>query len=172
MRPRPEGRTEFDLLRLLATALELHDKELLPDRSLFGTLVGIVPTHDAAVMATFEALRSVHPNLVPLIDGDAAGDGYLNDLLRFAIPPKTVIRWASGQTLEHILCWIVSAAPAVLPSLGTWLPQPPGSEADLLDSLSKKSTEGGVKADLVAYEGIVGVDCRKPRSVWTGCQPC
>lgn len=153
----PEGRTEFDLLRLLAMALELHDKELLPDRSLFGTLVGIVPTHDAAVKATFEALRCVHPNVVPLIDGDAAGNGYLNDLLNLPNPPKTVIRWGAGQTLEHIFCWIVSAAPGILPSLGPWLPATPGSEKEFLDYLSKKSTEGGVKADLVAYEGIVGV---------------
>lgn len=152
----PEGRTEFDLLRLLATALELHDKELLPDRWLFGTLVGIVPTHDAAVLSTFEALRHVHPNLVPLIDGDAAGNGYLNELLGLTFPPKTVIRWANTQMLEHILCWIVAGAPAVLPSLGPWFPRAPGSEGDLLDSLCKKSTEGGVKADLVAYEGIVG----------------
>ncbi|MGA2862934.1 MAG: AAA family ATPase [Verrucomicrobiota bacterium] len=152
----PEGRTEFDLLRLLATALELHDKELLADRCLFGTLVGIVPTHDAAVLPTFEALRSVHPSIVPLIDGDAAGNGYLNALLRLGSPPATVIRWAKGQTLEHMLCWIVGAAPAVLPSLGPWLPKAPGTEAELLDSLSKKSTDGGVKTDLVAYEGIVG----------------
>ncbi len=153
----PEGRTEFDLLRLLAMALELHDRELLPDRALFGTLVGIVPTHDAAVMATFEALRCVHPNVVPLIDGDAAGNGYLNDLLGLANPPRTVIRWAAGKTLENILCWIVSAAPGILPSLGSWLPATPGSETDLLDYLSKNSKDGGVKADLVAYEGIVGV---------------
>ena len=152
----PEGRTEFDLLRLLATALELHDKELLPDRWLFGTLVGIIPTHDAAVLSTFEALRHVHPSLIPLIDGDAAGNGYLNELLGLPCPPKTVIRWSNTQTLEHILCWIVAAAPAVLPTLGTWLPQTPVSEGALLDFLCKKSTEGGVKADLVAYEGIVG----------------
>ena len=151
----PEGRTEFDLLRLLAMALELHDKELLPERSLFGTLVGIVPTHDAAVLATFEALRSVHPNVVPLIDGDVPGNMYVSNLLGLASPPKMVIRWAAGKTLEHILCWIVSVAPGILPSLGPWLPATPASEADLLDLLSKKSTEGGVKADLVAYEGIV-----------------
>lgn len=152
----PEGRTEFDLLRLLAMALELHDKEL-PDRSLFGTLVGIVPTHDAAVVATFEALRCVHPNVVPLIDGDAAGKGYLNHLLNLPNPPKTLVRWGAGHTLEHIFCWIVSAAPGILPSLGPWLPTTPESETEFLDYLSKKSTEGGVKADLVAYEGIVGI---------------
>ncbi len=157
----PEGRTEFDLLRLLAMALELHDKELLPDRSLFGTLVGIVPTHDAAVMATFEALRCVHPNVVPLVDGDAAGNGYLKDLLGLANPPKTVIRWATGKTLEHILCWIVAAAPGVLPSLGSWLPATPGSESDLLNYLCQNSKEGGVKADLVAYEGIVSAVAEK-----------
>ena len=39
---------------------------------------------------------------------------------------------------------------------GPWLPATPGSETDLLDYLSKNSKEGGVKADLVAYEGIVG----------------
>jgi putative ATP-dependent endonuclease of OLD family len=169
----PEGRTEFDLLRLLAMALELHDKELLPDRSLFGTRVGIVPTHDAAVLATFDALRCVHPNVVPLIDGDAAGNGYLKDLLDLANPPKTVIRWASGKTLEHILCWIVSAAPGILPSLGPSLPATPGSEADLLDYLSKYPKDGGVKTDLVAYEGLVGAiaeneECLKRLSVLLG----
>jgi hypothetical protein len=44
----------------------------------------------------------------------------------------------------------------VLSSLGAWLPATPGSETDLFDFLSKTSKEGGVKADLVAYEGIVG----------------
>lgn len=157
----PEGRTEFDLLRLMATALELQGRDVHPDQATFGTLVGIVPTHDAAIVLTFAALQLVHPGVVPLIDGDKAGDGYLKDLLGAVPPPRTVIRWGKGQTLEHIVCWILAATTAVLPSLGSCLPTSPSSEADLLALLSKKSSEGGVKGDLVAYEGIVSVMAQK-----------
>jgi putative ATP-dependent endonuclease of the OLD family len=153
----PEGRTEFDLLRLLATAVEMHDKELLPDRSLFGTKVGIVPTHDAAVVATFSALRNVHSNVVALVDGDEAGGDYLNALLALESPPKIVIRWGPTKRIEHTLCWIISAAPDIVSFLQPWLPGEPGSVADILDFLSRPSSAGGVKADLVAYEGIVSV---------------
>jgi hypothetical protein len=106
----PEGRTEFDLLRLLAMALELHDKELLPDRSLFGTLVGIVPTHDAAVKATFEALRCVHPNVVPLIDGDAAGNGYSrlsNQWNKFA--GRAGVQWSRNIHRDSGISYAVAA---------------------------------------------------------------
>ena len=70
----PEGRYDFDWLAMLLRVAELeHDNE---HPCLFGLRVGVVPTDAAKVKETCEVLAKAHPQVVALVDGDAAGIQY------------------------------------------------------------------------------------------------
>ena len=72
----PEGRSEYEWFRLLSDVLETGDIALDAadaDTPAFGTVIGVVPTHDGAVAEVYDALRTLRRGLVPFVDGDDAG---------------------------------------------------------------------------------------------------
>ncbi len=78
----PEGRIDFDLLSLLVNADEARRSGgATANTKDFGSLVGVVPTHDANVVGVFQHLNAIHNRVVCIVDGDAAGTGYVTDLL-------------------------------------------------------------------------------------------
>ena len=73
----PEGRSEYEWLRLLDEKLEIGEQVLDAADAVtpsFGTVVGVVPTQDSAVAETFSTLRRLRGGIVPLLDGDDAGN--------------------------------------------------------------------------------------------------
>jgi hypothetical protein len=80
----------------------------------FAHEVGIIPTKDARAAEVYDHLRSVHPALFCLFDGDPAGDDYVAGCCRLQHPPKTIVRWPVGWSIEHMIGWIVEADPTVL----------------------------------------------------------
>jgi len=110
----PEGKTDANWLRLMVKTLELNPKEIDELAINFAHEVGIIPTKDARAKEVFEHLRSVHPALFCLFDGDAAGNNYTAACCRLAKPPKTIIRWPVGWTMEHVVGWIAEADPLIL----------------------------------------------------------
>ena len=52
----PEGRTDFEWLKLLVRAVDLRQGWTPDDESRFGAYVGLVPPHEAAVETTVTAL--------------------------------------------------------------------------------------------------------------------
>lgn len=76
----PEGRTDHDWLKLLVRAVDLRQGWTAADESRFGSYIGVVPTHDAAVEATVAALFRLHPRVFALVDGDGQGVGMLRRL--------------------------------------------------------------------------------------------
>jgi energy-coupling factor transporter ATP-binding protein EcfA2 len=108
----PEGRTEYEFLRLLVAVTETSEGWHVDDANVsvaFGTVVGVVPTHDAAVVRTFETLRRVRDGIVPLVDGDVAGGGYVTELLALTLPPSRVLQLPDQWTIENIIGWIIQA---------------------------------------------------------------
>jgi hypothetical protein len=76
----PEGRSEFEIIRLLVNAVELSSAGAVTRDFVvqFAAMVGVVPTPDSHVSATFEVVAPLRRTKVfPLVDGDAAGDGYV-----------------------------------------------------------------------------------------------
>ena len=72
----PEGRSEHEWFRLLADVLETGEQASdigASDTPPFGTVVGVIPTHDSAVAETFDTLRRLRSGFVPLLDGDGGG---------------------------------------------------------------------------------------------------
>jgi putative ATP-dependent endonuclease of the OLD family len=110
----PEGKTDANWLRLLLKSLELNPGAMDEAALSFAHEVGIIPTKDARAAEVYDHLRSVHPALFCLFDGDPAGDDYVAGCCRLQHPPKTIVRWPVGWSIEHMIGWIVEADPTVL----------------------------------------------------------
>jgi predicted ATPase len=110
----PEGKLDASWLRLFVKCLELGDTKATDPAFNFSHEIGVIPTPDARTIDAYELLRSVHPNLVCLFDGDQAGRDYVDNACRLPTPPRMVIRWADGWAIEQVVCWIADADPAAL----------------------------------------------------------
>jgi putative ATP-dependent endonuclease of the OLD family len=155
----PEGRIDFEWLRLLLDVVETGDRPLHRVQSPvppFGSIVGVVPTRDSAVRVTFERLRSLHDHVGVLVDGDPAGDSYVTDLLTCECPPCCVMQWPSGWEVEDALRWTLDAdATALLSEINARL----GRMFQTLDEFvaalkDKDGRDGGLKAHYMAHEDI------------------
>ena len=168
----PEGRTDYDLLGLLVRAVDLHQGWATAAECRFDAFVGVIPTHDGAVVRTAEALAPVHPRVLVLVDGDAEGLGYARALATSGLPNSGVIlRWANGHMIEDMMGWIVNAdSEACLRAIE--IDDPPGAVADLVTRLkSDNRAAGGLKKDMSSYEIIaeaIGANeacCARARSL-------
>jgi hypothetical protein len=148
----PEGRADYFLLRTVLRPLVLTEGWDLAMNYSFGLEVGIVPTEDAKVIQTYQALSRMHGAVGCLVDGDAAGRTYAAELLALAAPPKSILRWNDGAMVEDIIGWVLEAGgAAVIQSLGALQNPPPQSVAHVVDYLKTK------KVDIVAYETVADV---------------
>ena len=157
----PEGRIDFEWLRLLLDVAETGERPLHGVQGAvppFGSVVGVVPTRDSAVKVTFERLRTLHAHVAALVDGDPAGDGYVNDLLACDPPPCCVMQWPSGWAVENALRWTLDADAAVLlPEINSRLGRTYQSLDELVAALKNgDGRNGGLKAHYMAHEDIAG----------------
>ena len=154
----PEGRFDFEWLRLLIQAVDLS-QGWGAEESRFSALVGLIPTHDAAVATTVEALARLHPQLCALVDGDATGQQYVVDLLALEVQPLRIVRWPDGWTIESVIGWVMEADEAAsIAALAASFATQPMTVADLVAQLkSEDRGAGGLKGDLVAYESVADV---------------
>lgn len=153
----PEGRTDYEWLGLLVRAVDLHQSWAVADECRFDAFVGVIPTHDGAVMRTVAAISPLHPRVVALVDGDPEGVGYANALNAAGAPNSGIIlRWANGQMLEDVIGWIIDAdAAACLPTIP--IDNPPANVADLVARLKDEvRATGGLKKDSSSYEAVAG----------------
>ncbi|HWK65697.1 MAG TPA: AAA family ATPase [Rhizobiaceae bacterium] len=153
----PEGRTDYEWLGLLVRAVDLHQSWAAADECRFDAFVGVIPTHDGAVVRTVAAMSSLHPRVVALVDGDPEGIGYANILAAADAPNSGIIlRWADGQMLEDVIGWIIDAdAAACLPTIS--IDNPPANVTNLVARLKDDvRATGGLKKDSSSYEAIAG----------------
>ncbi len=150
----PEGRTDFDYLRLLVERLETSDAGAVQ----FGTRVGVVPTHDASVLGTYEQIAALRDNVAALLDGDQAGDQYLEGLMALAHPPSVILQWPAGKTMEDVIGRLLEGlSESAFSDLSALLPYPVASLPELVQALKterNKTTPMGMKSDLLAYESV------------------
>ena len=152
----PEGRIDWDWLRLLGRAVDTVQHWAGQQQCRFGTSIGVVQTQDAAVATTFAALRTVHPSVAVLVDGDDEGRGYAQALLAQVHRPIAVLRWPNDWTMEDVVGWIVEAGGAhVLEDIGRSIDPAPVAVGALVDRLKSRDRQRhGLKQDHVAYEAI------------------
>lgn len=150
----PEGRIDVDLLRLVVRAVDAGQSWDAEQECRFGAHVGLVPTHDGSVVATYEHLSKLHSGVTCVVDGDGAGAGYMAELEAKAPPPKVILRWPDGWIVEDVVGWIALGHElAFIASLAASLPQPPPTVADLVQRMKEKG-DPGLKSNNLAYEAI------------------
>lgn len=150
----PEGRYDFDWLTLLLRVAELGAGSESEQPCVFGVRVGVVATDDAKVKETCEELSKAHPQIMALVDGDAAGMGYADALDKPDAVVKKVLIWPENWAIEDVIDWIIQADEnAVIEQLDRDLATAPGNRATLLTRLkSHDRSHHGLKGDGVAYE--------------------
>jgi hypothetical protein len=155
----PEGWIDHAWIKLLARAVDLGQGWPVADECRFGVYVGLIPTHDAAVESTVTALIRLHPRVVALVDGDAAGRVYVAALAASPQRPSLIVQWPAEWTVEDVVGWILEAdASAALSALAIAIASPPTSIAELVVRLkSVDRATSGLKQDQVAYEAVADV---------------
>lgn len=164
----PEGRIDYEWLRLLqrvvAVAVPCGDTGL--DESQIEILskaaeIGVVRTHDGAVLQTYERLAPLKLGILPLLDGDKAGVDYVRSLVASSRPPTRVLVWPIESTIEDAIGWILSAdAVTALSQLEAirHLEERPDTVDDLVALLkSDHRADGGLKQDYLAYDDLASI---------------
>ena len=165
----PEGRSEYEWFRLLSDVLETGDIALDAadaDTPAFGTVIGVVPTHDGAVADVYDALRPLRRGLVPLVDGDDAGAEKIDQVHGSDPMPELILRWRDGWTMEDAIGWILKGDEgAALAELQDRIDREFESVDDLVGLFKVNTGRGRLKTDYLAYEEVASVigslpDCR------------
>ena len=165
----PEGRSEYEWFRLLSDVLETGDIALAADGSdspAFGTVTGVVPTHDGAVAEVYDALRTLRRGLVPLVDGDEAGAEKIDQVQGADPSPELILRWRDGWSMEDAIGWILKGdEDAALGELQGRIDREFESIDELVGLFKVKTGSGRLKTDYLAYEEVASVigsltDCR------------
>ena len=157
----PEGRSEYEWFRLLSDVLETGDIALDAADSgapAFGTVIGVVPTHDGAVAEVYDALRTLRGGLVPLVDGDDAGAEKIDQVHDSAPMPEFILRWRDGWTMEDAIGWILDGDEGpVLAALQGRIDREFESIDDLVGLFKVRTGPGRLKTDYLAYEEVASV---------------
>ena len=163
----PEGSIDVDLLRLLARAIDANQTWDTTDECRFAAHVGLIPTQDAAVVATYRRLSNLHPCVACIVDGDSKGQEYAAQLLQEAKAPLRVLRWPNGWTMEDIVGWVLTADPEVtLAAVSASLTIPVASIDELVTRLkSKDRAVHGLKQDGVAYDAVADAISASAKSI-------
>ena len=168
----PEGRSEYEWFRLWSDAVETCSiasrSEPTAIAPPFTAVVGVVPTHNAAVSETYTSMRRLRSGISILVDGDSAGDSYVRELLRTTPPPTTVLQWPEGWEIEDVLKWILEADEvavcADIKARLEWLTF--GDLGELIQEFKRKDGKARLKGNYLAYEEVAGAirdndACRK-----------
>lgn len=155
----PEGMHDFEWLSLWQRLAQSS-----PDSAASFSLrpVTILPTSDAAVVESYREISKFRPDAIPILDGDASGVGYLNELISATPAPSLVISYGDRAGTECLAAWIFEpalSAPGKV--LGGLLSSPSKQtlrdlQAALADGTAKKDRE--LRENLV-WESLATVEC-------------
>ena len=152
----PEGRFDAEWLLRLSAIADPH----VANTSPFNATFGVVPTENAAVVFTTGRLMPLRPRIVPMVDGDAAGDGYVTELLAANPASPMILQLHAGWTIEDVVRWILDpGGNPVLAALQGGLPGFNFANLDALRDLLKTpnaNNVNGLKENVLAHEIVVG----------------
>lgn len=155
----PEGMYDFEWLSFWQRLAQSS-----PDSAMSFRLrpITILPTCDAALVESFQEISKFRPDAIPVIDGDTAGAGYLDQLISATPSPSKVVRYGDGAGTEYLAAWILEPALAEPGSaMSKLLPSPPKRTLRVLqdalaDGTAKKDRE--LREDLV-WESLATAEC-------------
>ncbi|MGI9067188.1 MAG: ATP-dependent nuclease [Pyrinomonadaceae bacterium] len=153
----PEGELDYQWLHLWQRVAEAS-----PDVAAQFDLrpVSIIPTSDAAVVATWTEIAQFRPDVVAFVDGDSTGITYANQLTSLTPPPKRTIRLGTDGEIEHLSAWIIEPALANPgPTLSNLLPDSrKRSITDLSSALFGRKKDRELHENL-AWEALENSQC-------------
>lgn len=100
----PEGISEFYWLNKLVSAFITTEGWDVTDTI---TSFGIIPTQDSNVVQSYTALSRIGTFLIPFVDGDVAGNGYIANLKNEVQKPPFILQLKDTHFLEHLIAWII-----------------------------------------------------------------
>lgn len=161
----PEGRIDYEILRLLSENMYKYESHVRDgfdeyERFTFGSVIGVIPTHDSSVLKTYCELRRIHRSCAVLVDGDSDGERYINELTSLECPPEIVVQWPQDWTIEHVLDWILKEV-----TINEIVDSVEGVTAttkeEFLDHMMVKQGKGrvGLKGNYLFYESLVSFIC-------------
>jgi hypothetical protein len=103
----PEGMTEFHWFHGLARILFTAEGWTSADDDAAAAAIGVLPTQDGSVVKTATQFLPLVARLLPLVDGDAAGQGYVAEFEKHKPAFSRVARLGNGLTLESVVAWIL-----------------------------------------------------------------
>lgn len=128
----PEGLTEFNWFKAFIGVLVTAEGWEAKDNSKYTVDIGILPTQSASVLETFKTFSPLVDELIPFVDGDDAGDGYVKELKKYNNPPKTILQLPKDWNMERLLGWILSTDGKVSQKFGEVL----GIESEIGQALA------------------------------------
>lgn len=154
----PEGRSEYEWFRLLNEVLETRDITVSDSSSetpVFGTIVGVIPTHEGAVAGVYKDLSPLRAGLVPLVDGDEEGIKKIRELHKTDPKAKVILKWRDGWEMEDAIGWILQGDEgSAMAILKNRIDRHFESVDQLIDLFKIKHGSGRLKTDYLAYEDI------------------
>lgn len=152
----PEGRADYFILRTVLRAVVMGDGWNAEMEHAFGLDIGIVPTEDAKVAEIYSKLSRLHGAVCCLVDGDAAGAGYIKTLNGMKFPPRVIIQWDTGAEIEDVVGWMLEVVDQNGMAELARITEPPVEDvAGVVGYLKTK------KMDIVAYELVADVISRQ-----------
>lgn len=155
----PEGRFDTEWLTRFADVADPHTTHTSP----FSAVFGVIPTENAAVAFTCQKLTPLRSRIIAMVDGDAAGDGYITTLQALTPPPALIIQLPAGWTIEDIVRWMLDPSGAAeIATLSATLSGFAFASLNELCALLKTSNNRnagivGLKEDVLAHEAIASV---------------
>jgi energy-coupling factor transporter ATP-binding protein EcfA2 len=145
----PEGRLDAAWLRQLVKVIELGSDDPAEIGLSFSHEVGPVPTADARGREVYEHLRTIHPSVFCVFDGDKQGSIYTTGVCQSTPPPRAIIRWPAHWAIENIVGWVVDADPRILNAPNLIAMGVPQTSKELVASL-----QDGFKTDEIVHSAI------------------
>lgn len=152
----PEGRFDAEWLTRLSDVAAPHTVKTAP----FSAVFGVIPTENAAVVFSVERLAPLRPRVMAMVDGDAAGDGYVTELLAKKPPIKLILQLPAVWTIEDAVLWMLDPDGAqALTALQAGIPGFAFATLDQFRDLLKKPNANGqlgLKENVLAHEIVAG----------------
>lgn len=118
----PEGVSEYYWINKLVNAFITTEGWDVSDTI---NSFGIIPTQDSNVVQTYNTISRIGAFLIPFVDGDASGKGYVKSLKNESQKPSFILQLKDNHFLEQLIAWII-------------LPQTPEEEEKLKAVLDNK----------------------------------
>jgi putative ATP-dependent endonuclease of OLD family len=158
-----EGRIEYEFFDLLIRFTESSKRAFSDPESenTFSTFLGLIASEGSNICTTYEHIADLREKVCVLVDGDVAGNDYLDSLLKIGSPPLRIIQWRKDNSIEDIIGEILKQDSVFVLE---FLNQEQHVKSvfsgsittidDLVLALKKETKEGGLKTNYLALEEI------------------